>query len=230
MALCALGFGLFSSCQKENVSSASETAAVSEKAASWISLFDGTTLNGWTQVPANSWNVTNGVLASKGTARGYIYTNAQFGKKYRLLFSMRQAKHPSGTHYGSVLIFNTPNHDAMWGIQFGLPNGAHWDYRQGHNDGGGHLFQQVAKPGFSYTEWSRVELLVDADAGTIRMAVAQPIGTKAVEVLSFTDPTAGKTGPIGFQMHNAGLFDEYKDIKLRENPQTNGLLTVDTPQ
>jgi hypothetical protein len=40
------------------------------------------------------------------------------------------------------------------------------------------------------------------------MAVAQPPGSKAFEVLDFKDVTAGKAGPIVSQMHNGGLFDE----------------------
>ena len=42
------------------------------------------------------------------------------------------------------------------------------------------------------------------------MAVAQPLGSKAVEVLAFHDSSAGKAGPIALQMHNAGLFDEQR--------------------
>jgi hypothetical protein len=75
-------------------------------------------------------------------------------------------------------------------------------------------------------QWSRVEILVDATTGTARMAVAQPVGSKAVEVLDFKDPTAGKTGPIAWQMHNKGLFDEYKDVTIEVNPAVNDLITT----
>ena len=59
------------------------------------------------------------------------------------------------------------------------------------------------------------------------MAVAQPVGTKAFEVLDFKDPTAGQKGPIAWQMHNKGLFDEYKDVRLEENPKEDRLITVE---
>jgi hypothetical protein len=36
-----------------------------------------------------------------------------------------------------------------------------------------------------------------------------------VDVLAFTDPSAGKPGPIAWQMHNAGLYDEYKDVTIQ---------------
>ena len=58
------------------------------------------------------------------------------------------------------------------------------------------------------------------------MAVAQPIGTKAVEVLQFNERSAGKPGPIAWQMHNKGLFDEYKDVRVEVNPASDELLTT----
>ena len=55
------------------------------------------------------------------------------------------------------------------------------------------------------------------------MAVAQPPGSKAVEVLDFKDAAAGKVGPIAWQMHNAGLFDEYKDVMIELDPKDDEL-------
>ena len=84
----------------------------------------------------------------------------------------------------------------------------------------------MTKTHFDPHEWSRVEILADASKGTARMAVAQPPGSKAVEVLDFKDATAGKLGPIAWQMHNAGLFDEYKEVTLELDPKDNDLITV----
>jgi len=47
-----------------------------------------------------------------------------------------------------------------------------------------------------------------------------------VEILDFSDPTAGHVGPIALQMHNAGLFDEYKDLKIEVDPASDDLLTT----
>jgi len=58
------------------------------------------------------------------------------------------------------------------------------------------------------------------------MAVAQPVGAKAVEVLRFEIPEAGKVGPVAWQMHNKGLFDEFKDVRIEINPATDELLTT----
>ena len=194
------------------------------------SLFDGKTLNGWTQIPPDSWTVTNGAIASLGLARGVIYT-AQDYSHYRLMFTMR---HVSGNkdHQACVLIFCTrPTDsekplDALGGIQFQVPNGGHWDYRKGHNNGGKGEFTNLTTNKVDVHQWSQIEILVDASKGVARMAVAQPPGSKAVEVLDFNVPDAGKTGPIALQMHNKGLFDECKDLKIEVNPKVDELISV----
>jgi hypothetical protein len=94
------------------------------------------------------------------------------------------------------------------------------------NNSGGQEFTTVTKAQFDVHAWSRVELLVDAEKGTARMAVAQPPGSRAVEVLDFKDPTAGKVGPVAFQIHNAGLFDEYKDVTIELDPKDDDLITL----
>jgi hypothetical protein len=64
-----------------------------------------------------------------------------------------------------------------------------------------------------------VEILVDGKTGKARMAIAQPVGTRAIELLGFHDPAAARAGPIALQMHNAQLFDEYSDIRIEIDPQ-----------
>jgi hypothetical protein len=176
------------------------------------------------------WIVKDGAMASTGAGRGVIYTEKDFSR-YRLMFTMR---HVSGNpdHQAGVLIFCTRPQsgekplDALAGIQLQVPNGGHWDYRPGMNNNGGAEFTSVTKTHFDPHAWSRVEILADAARGTARMAVAQPPGSKAVEVLHFKDPAAGKVGPIAWQMHNAGLFDEYKDISIEPDPRDDELITV----
>ena len=176
---------------------------------------------------ATGWTVKDGAMASTGAGRGVIYTAKDYGR-YRLTFTMR---HVSGNpdHQACVLIFCSrpqPGEkplDALAGIQFQPPNGGHWDYRPGMNGNGGPEFTSVTKSRFDVHAWSRVEILADAAKGTARMAVAQPLGSKAVEVLDFKDAAAGKVGPIAWQMHNAGLFDEYKDVMIELDPKDDEL-------
>jgi hypothetical protein len=191
-------------------------------------IFDGKSLDGWVQIPADSWTVKDGAMASRGAGRGVIYTKEDYSK-YRLVFTMR---HVSGNpdHQACVLVFCTrPEEgkeplDALGGVQFQPPNGGHWDYRPGQNNAG-KGFKASPHPKFNPKEWSQVEMLVDATAGTARMAVAQPVGAKAVEVLRFNGAEAGKAGPIAWQMHNRGLFDEYKDVRIEINPKDEFLTT-----
>ena len=162
-------------------------------------------------------------MASTGSGRGVIYTARDFSR-FRLQFTMR---HVSGQpdHQAGVLIFCTrPTEgeralDALAGIQLQPPNGGHWDYRPGMNSNGGAELTVVNRPKFEAHERSGVEILADATKGVARMAVAQPVGSKAVEVLRFQDRAAGKVGPIAWQMHNAGLFDEFKDVRVEVDPE-----------
>lgn len=164
------------------------------------------------------WVAKDGAMASTGSGRGVIYTAQDYGN-FRLTFTMR---HVSGNpdHQACVLIFGSrpqPGEkplDALAGIQMQVPNGGHWDYRPGMNNNGGAEFTSINKTHFDAHAWSRVEIVADAATGTARLSVAQPPGSAAVEVLAFKDPTAGKSGPIAWQMHNGGLFDEYKDVDV----------------
>ncbi len=177
--------------------------------------------------PHAGWEVKDGAIASTGAGRGVIYTAKDYGR-FRLKFAVR---HVSGKpdHQPCVLIFCTrPKEDeipldALGGIQFQPPSGGHWDYRAGKDTNGGAEFTTPAKGNFDPHEWSDVEILADASKGTARMAVTQPIGSKAVEILDFKDPAAGKSGPIALQMHNAGLFDQYKDITIEVDPKSDEL-------
>jgi hypothetical protein len=176
------------------------------------------------------WEVKDGAIASTGAGRGVLHTAKDYGS-YRLTFSMRHVK-GSPDHEACVLIFcQRPQGDevpldALGGIQFQVPNGGHWDYRVGMNNAGDAYFTKLTKTKVDSHQWSKVEILVDATRGTARMAVAQPVDSKAVEVTDFKDPAAGKVGPIALQMHNAGLFDEYKNLTIEVDPKEDRLLSM----
>lgn len=178
--------------------------------------------------PSTGWTVKDGVMASTGAGRGVIYTREDY-THYRVVFQVRQS---SGNHVPGVLIFcerppaGELGRDALGSIQFQVPNGGHWDYRPGINKAGTHFMRPV-RVRFDLQEWAQVEILVNAKTGTARMAVAQPVGTCAIENLQFDDPAAAKTGPFALQMHNAGLFDEFKDLRIEIDPAEDRLITVE---
>lgn len=180
---------------------------------------------------ATGWIVKDGVMANTGVDRGVLYTKNDYSH-YRLMFTVRHVSGTNPDHMPCVLFFGTrPEEgkkpmDALGALQFQPPPGYGWDYRPGHGNGGNGLFKNQPHPKFDPHEWSRVELLVDASKGTARMAVAQPPGSKAVEVVNLNVPEAGKTGPFAIQIHNKGLFDEYKDIAIEVDPKDDELITV----
>jgi hypothetical protein len=181
-----------------------------------VSIFDGKTLTGWTSSKAGLCTVKDSAIYGNGTARGWIYYKQQAGT-FRWIFTLRQV---SGNHAPTVLIWGTlvPLKDALSAIQFQPPNGGHWDYRPGHNNGGGKLFTQIAHTKINAKNWAQCELIANAKTGVARMACCPlPAGKptcKAVEVLRFKDPKAGRTGPIAIQVHNKGIHDEYKNLFL----------------
>jgi hypothetical protein len=175
-------------------------------------IFDGTTLNGWEQFPANNFAPKDGALVSTGVGRGWIATKEDY-THYRLLFSL----HPGGTggHAPTVLIFNTrapagqKGLDALGGIQFQPPNGGHWDYRPGKNSAGAG-FSKIGGSGPAVGGWYNCEIIANAMTGEAKMAC----GGK--DVLHYKEPTAGKVGPWAIQTHNKGITDAYKDISVEE--------------
>ncbi len=184
--------------------------------------------------PATGWIVKDGAMASTGASRGSIFTTRDY-THYRLVFQVRQI---SGNHVPGVLIFCArpatrgdlaeaqAGIDALGAVQFQVPNGGHWDYRPGFNKAGAH-FSRPIRVRFDLKAWAQVEILVNAKTGIARMAVAQPVGTRAIENLVFNDPTAGRPGPIALQMHNAGLFDEFRELRIEIDPPADRLLTIE---
>jgi hypothetical protein len=175
-----------------------------------------------------AWVVKDGILASTGAGRGVIYTEEDY-ENYRLIFQVRQTK---GNHFPGVLLFcqRPPSGelglDSLGGIQFAVPSAGHWDYRPGFNRSGDH-FRRPFRVNFNLAEWSQVEILVNGKTGVARMAVAQPPGTRGFELLRFEDPPAARSGPIALQMHNAQLFDEYRDLRVEVDPPDEKLITID---
>jgi hypothetical protein len=180
----------------------------------------------------NAWVVKDGAMISTGAGRGTVCTAKDY-THYRLVFQIRHVSAESGhDHQPCVLIFcqrpttGTAPLDALGGIQFQVPNGGHWDYRPGFNNGGSGFVNPV-KTGYDNHQWRQVEMLVNATTGEARMAVAPAEGMRGVENLDFKDPKAARVGPIAWQMHNAGLIDEFKDIRIEIDPKDDRLITVE---
>jgi Carbohydrate binding module (family 35)/3-keto-disaccharide hydrolase len=233
------GVYLFSRDAAGNVSGSSGTLTVHTPPGSsnpygdpnLVSMFNGATLDGWTSSRAGLWSAQNGVIHGNGTARGWLFFNHQVGT-FRWIFTVRQV---SGDHAPTVLIWGTtqqPYLDALGAIQFQPPNGGHWDYRPGHNNGGGTLFTSYPHPKWDIHNWSQCELIGNHLTGIARMACCPLSGTQvkcvATEVLKFSDRTAGRVGPLAIQIHNSGIHDEYKNLYYESPVVTNpdGFITT----
>jgi 3-keto-disaccharide hydrolase len=186
------------------------------------SIFDGATLDGWTQVPANSWTIVDGAMHSLGTARGFIYTNSLYGS-FRFIFTSRLVKDPA-SHLPCVLFLgDSPSKDALAALQVQPPNGYMWDYRTNSptaNKSPDRFETRFGHPAVTDAEWSQCEMLANATTGTMRFACCQLTGAttcKASEIVDFKDPTAGLAAPLAFQVHNAGMIEEFKDVYV-ESP------------
>jgi hypothetical protein len=197
-------------------------------------IFDGTTLGGWLQDPAGTFEVKDGAIASTGKG-GHGWTRDDYGD-YRLFFSVRQVKVTGGAHRPCVTFFGTraANDKAsrgMSGIQLQPPFGGSWDYRPGKPGdpkGRPEWKQPDPRPNFDMAKWNRCEVLVRASKGQFIAGCCEIEGKdtcKSLEVLRFTDPTAGKKSPFVLMMHNNGLFDEFKDIWVETDPTGDDLVT-----
>jgi hypothetical protein len=193
-------------------------------------IFDGKTLDGWSQDPAGSFVAKEGVIASTGKG-AHAWTKDDYGD-FRIFFSVRQIK---GDHKPCTTLFNTrPTGKAsrgLSGIQFQPPLGGSWDYRPGKNTGPNktNWIYPNPRPTFVVTKWHRCEILARASKGEFRGACCEIEGKdtcKGQEVLHYTDATAGKKGPFALMMHNGGLFDEYKDIWVETDPVGDELVST----
>jgi hypothetical protein len=202
--------------------------------ANLISIFNGTTLDGWIQVPAASWSVVNGAMHSLGTARGFIYTRATY-QDFRAVFTSRLVADPAA-HLPCVLFWgNSPTVDALAAVQIQPPRGYMWDYRRTGptaNMSPDRFETRLGGPALVDTQWSQCEILTNRAAGTMRFACCQLTGTatrcKGAEIVDFKDPTAGLEAPLAFQVHNAGMIEEFKNIFV-ESPVAVPSMLV-TPQ
>ncbi len=192
-------------------------------------LFTGASLAGWTQIPAASWVLKDGALASTGAGRGVAYAGPD-ALDFRVIFSVRQV---SGDHWPCVLYFTErppagqKGLDALGGVQWQAPSVNTWDYRPGKNNSGNDFYTKVNNPNLNRNQWAQCEIVAHGSTGTARMGCCQVSATgpcKAVEILRFKDAAAaGRKGPFALQMHNAGIHDEYKDISIESDPKDDSL-------
>ncbi len=185
-------------------------------------LFDGKTLAGWKQIPPDQWVVKDGAMVSLGKGRGVIATDGQFSN-YRIIFDIRHVwAQPKKDHPACVLFFctnpvaNEKPPDMLAAVQFMIPQGFHWDYRPGKNNSGKEFFTSIVKSKADPMQWSRVELLVNAESGTARLAVAQPPAPPRPRSAGSRTRRRGRRGHSRFRCTTPGLWTNMPTSRSRK--------------
>jgi hypothetical protein len=83
-----------------------------------------------------------------------------------------------------------------------------------------------AAPAQAKATWSPTEMAEVLLAGAFAAERSRREGLDARQTRQKLQASAGKAGPIAWQMHNAGLFDEYKDVTIELDPKEDDLITV----
>jgi hypothetical protein len=168
-------------------------------------IFDGKTLTGW--MCDARWSVKDGAIDGTGSGNSFCKT-ADDHATFRLTGKSRIVKDPSN-HAG--ICFWGPRGGGC--LQITPVSGSIWDYR-----GGGEV--RTLPRIFDYTKWNFFELLVNAETGSIDLAVEGHVFPTYVDKKSHTK------GPIGLQLHAQPNEVQYKDLALEDNPTQMKLLTV----
>ena len=204
-------------------------------------IFDGKSLDGWAMEKPGSFVVKNGAIASTGPGSHLWTTKDRLD--YRLFFTLRQVgfdpgkgHRPSVTFLGKLPDPAAPKFPrGLLGVQLQPPHGGAWDYRQPGQDGDPKKRPELytrpdPRPQFDDKKWHRCEVLVKGSTGSFTAACCAIEGQadcKAIQVLAFHDPAlAGTSSPFCIQIHNSGLYDEYKDIYVEDNPASDELITT----
>lgn len=208
-----VGSLLLGGCSHSHKSSAAPVNAVPAR----TTLFNGTTLQGWSGNPA-IWSVKNDAIHGVTDHGGQLMLTAGDYADFRLILKSRLVSQKN--HLGVCFWGNrTPD----WGygecILVIPPSGGMWDYHPGKK---GPPREKLPHPDFDPHVWHETEILAHLKTGTIRMAV------NGVEVTRYTDedPTRLRRGPIGLQIHAGASEVEYKDLVVEVDPKEDRLMTL----
>ena len=179
----------------------------------WVSLFDGQTLNGWSEVGHESWTVESGLIHGKGLTKdyGYLQTEKNY-KDFQLSLRFKcVGDGNSGVFFHSA--FKPGTADVTQGMQFEI------DCVMMHHTAG-----VYAEDGRGWVVWPSPE-----NEGVVRMGewndyLLEVVGNRyrsrlnGVQMVDFTDPKPTSwDGAIALQLHAGGRGNmEFKDIWVRD--------------
>ena len=182
-----------------------------------ISLFDGATLNGWSDNPA-IWSMKDGGIHGITDSGGQLILTDGDYADFRLIFKSRilSEKNHLGVCFWGNRMLDWGYGDCILVIP---PTGGMWDYHPGKKSP---PREKLPHPDFDAHVWHESEILAHLRTGTIRVAV------NGIEVTRYTDedPTRLRKGPIGLEIHAGASEVEYQDLVLEPNPKEDRLVTL----
>ena len=195
-------------------------------------IFDGKTLDGWEQSPAGSFVVKEDAIASTGKG-AHAWTKEDYGD-FRLFFQVKQnlgrpqalhhaVQHPARRRQGPGPRVERHPVPAAAGRIRGTTAPARTAGPTPTGPTPCPAPRWIRRSGTAARSWP-----------ALRPASGRPPAArfegkescKAVEVVRYKDPTAGKKGPFALMMHNGGLFDLYKDFWIENDPVGDELVST----
>ena len=174
-------------------------------------IFDGKTLMGWMPCDPARWSVKDGAIDGNGSGNNFCQT-ATDHDTFRITGKSRMVRDPS--NHAGICFWGGRGAGGGGCLQVTPVSGSLWDY------GGGGGLRTLPRTR-DYSKWNFFEMLVDATAGTMDIAVeGQAYPTFKARA------GRAKKGPIGLQLHAGSNEVQSKDLAIEDNPTVKKLLTA----
>ena len=185
----------------------SVTGAVAEDA-EWISLFDGTTMDGWEKIGKEDsvWEVKDGALSGSGPASMLVCTKGPY-KNFRYRAEVR-----INDHGNSGLYFRTTRKPGFSNGYEAQIDSTHTDpIRTGSIYGMCHVYQQLVKP----DTWFTYDLEVRDDIWRGRAMTRIKVTVDGNELYEYLDfDQTFKEGHFAFQQHDPGSKVDIRKVEV----------------
>jgi hypothetical protein len=203
----------------------------------WISLFDGTTLNGWQPSEnVNSWKVEDGAIVTSGPRSHLFYAGDVNNHNFKNFELMATVKTLPGANSG--IYIHTEFQQEGWpakGYECQVNNtsqstapGAYVEHKL---TGSLYAVRNVWKAPVKDNEWFNYHIVVQGK--TVRIYINNELLVDYTEPVNTfrTEEMKGRllsSGTFALQCHDPGSTVYYKDIKVKVLP--DDLATPGTPQ